>query len=384
MMRMSVATLLVLSTAMCVYARTHGEEVEYVVNDVVFKGYLAYNDEAKGKRPGVLVVHEWWGHNKYVRDRARMLAALGYTALAVDMYGDGKLAVHPDDARKFARAVTENMEIAKTRFTAGMDLLRKHPTVNSQQIAAIGYCFGGGIVLHMARLGIDGLGGVVSFHGSLSTDTPAARGTVKAKILVCHGGVDPFITQEQVDTFKEEMQNAGDPRREAAYHVDDDQVAVDIDAGAPRRFLAAADDIGVAAKFAARQDEGEYDHHQRRDQHRIRQQLRYKAELLWRQIGRQREPLKAAIGDIEEQAAIANGAQRLAQFGRKPAHHLLTIGEQEGDAAHNAEHAERGDEWGHLDPGHQHAVDQAWDQGDRQATQDPRQHGEFDIRAAIR
>jgi len=207
-MRMSVATLLVLSTAMCVYARTHGEEVEYVVNDVVFKGYLAYNDEAKGKRPGVLVVHEWWGHNKYVRDRARMLAALGYTALAVDMYGDGKLAVHPDDARKFARAVTENMEIAKTRFTAGMDLLRKHPTVNSQQIAAIGYCFGGGIVLHMARLGIDGLGGVVSFHGSLSTDTPAARGTVKAKILVCHGGVDPFITQEQVDTFKEEMQNA--------------------------------------------------------------------------------------------------------------------------------------------------------------------------------
>lgn len=207
-MRMSISTLLVLSIAMCVYAHTHGEVVEYTVDDVVFKGYLAYKDQVEGKRPGVLVVHEWWGHNEYVRNRARMLAELGYTALAIDMYGDGKLAKHPDDAGKFARAVMENMEVAKARFTAGMDLLKKHPTVNSEHIAAIGYCFGGGIVLHMARLGIDELDGVVSFHGSLSTQTPAERGTVKAKILVCHGAVDPFITPKQVDAFKKEMQNA--------------------------------------------------------------------------------------------------------------------------------------------------------------------------------
>ncbi len=137
-----------------------------------------------------------------------MLAELGYTALAVDMYGDGKLADHPDDAGRFARAVMDNMEAAKARFMAGLDLLRNHPTVDSEQIAAIGYCFGGGIVLHMARLGINELDGVVSFHGSLSTQTPAKRETVTAKILVCHGAVDPFITSKQVDTFKKEMQNA--------------------------------------------------------------------------------------------------------------------------------------------------------------------------------
>lgn len=203
-----VSSLLMLSIAISGYAHMHGETVEYTVDNVVFKGYLAYDDQIKTKRPGVLVVHEWWGHNEYVRNRARMLAELGYTALAVDMYGDGKLADHPDDAGKFARAVMENMEVAKARFMAGMDLLRKHPTVDTKQIAAIGYCFGGGIVLHMARLGIDELDGVVSFHGSLSTQTPAKHGTVNAKILVCHGADDPFITSEQVDTFKKEMQNA--------------------------------------------------------------------------------------------------------------------------------------------------------------------------------
>ena len=207
-MRISISALLMLSIAMCAYARTHGKAVEYTVDNVVFKGYLAYDDQIEGKRPGVLVVHEWWGHNDYVRNRARMLAELGYTALAVDMYGDGKLADHPDDAGKFARAVTENMEVAKARFIAGMDLLKKHPTVDPERIAAIGYCFGGGIVLHMARLGVADLDGVVSFHGSLSTQTPAKRGAVKAKILVCHGAVDPFITPEQVEAFKKEMQDA--------------------------------------------------------------------------------------------------------------------------------------------------------------------------------
>ncbi|MDE0505942.1 MAG: dienelactone hydrolase family protein, partial [Candidatus Poribacteria bacterium] len=181
---------------------------EYTVDGVVFKGFLAYDDQVEGKRPGVLVVHEWWGHNEYVRNRARMLAELGYTALAVDMYGDGKLADHPEDAGKFARAVTENIEVAKARFMAGMDLLKKHPTVDSEHIAAIGYCFGGGIVLHMARLGVDELDGVVSFHGSLSTQSPAKRGTVKTKILVCHGAIDPFIAPEQVGAFKKEMLDA--------------------------------------------------------------------------------------------------------------------------------------------------------------------------------
>ena len=207
-MRISISAMLMLPIVICAYADTSGEAVEYTVDNTAFKGYLAYDDQIEGKRPGVLVVHEWWGHNEYARNRARMLAELGYTALAVDMYGDGKLADHPDDAGKFARAVTENMDVAKARFIAAMDLLKKHPTVDSGYIGAIGYCFGGGIVLHMARLGVEGLDGVVSFHGSLSTETPAKRGAVKAKILVCHGAVDPFITAEQVDKFKKEMHDA--------------------------------------------------------------------------------------------------------------------------------------------------------------------------------
>ncbi len=184
------------------------EEVSYTANGVTMKGYLAYDDAIKGKRPGVLVVHEWWGHNDYSRKRADMLAELGYTALAVDMYGDGKQASHPQDAGKYAGEVMQNMENAKARFVAALDLLKKHKTVDPARSAAIGYCFGGGVVLQMARAGVD-LKGVVSFHGSYGTQTPAEKGKVKAAVLVCHGAADQFITAEQVEGLKKEMQAAG-------------------------------------------------------------------------------------------------------------------------------------------------------------------------------
>jgi dienelactone hydrolase len=206
-MRLSVSLLLMVSVVISAYADIKGEPVEYTAGDVVLKGYLAYDDGMKDKRPGVLVVHEWWGHNEYARKRARMLATLGYTALAVDMYGDGKQAAHPDDAGKFAGEVMQNMETAKARFMAAMDVLKKHKTVDPKHIAAIGYCFGGGVVLQMARLGLD-IDGVASFHGSLSTSQPAQPGAIKAKILVCHGADDPFIPQQQVDQFQEEMKKA--------------------------------------------------------------------------------------------------------------------------------------------------------------------------------
>jgi dienelactone hydrolase len=199
--------LLMVSGLVSAYADIKGEPVEYTAGNMVLKGYLAYDEGIKGKRPGVLVVHEWWGHNEYARKRASMLAELGYIALAVDMYGDGKQAAHPDDAGKFAGEVMQNMEVAKARFMAAMELLKKHETVDSKHIAAIGYCFGGGVVLQMARLGVE-LDGVVSFHGSLSTPKPAQPGAVKAKILVCHGADDQFIPLEQIDRFKEEMKNA--------------------------------------------------------------------------------------------------------------------------------------------------------------------------------
>jgi len=185
-----------------------GETVEYKFQDVVMKGYLAYDESIQGKRPGILVVHEWWGLNDYARRRARMLAELGYTALAVDMYGDGKQAMHPEDAKKFSSEVSKNFDVAKTRFLAAMDFLKQQGTVDPTRIAAIGYCFGGGIVLNMARQGID-LKGVASFHGSLTAVKPAQPGQVKAKVLVLHGGDDKFIPQEQIDAFKQEMKSAG-------------------------------------------------------------------------------------------------------------------------------------------------------------------------------
>jgi len=199
--------LLLFAVVISSQAAVKHEEVQYTANGVTMKGYLAYDDAVKGKRPGVLVVHEWWGHNDYARRRANMLAELGYTALAVDMYGDGKQAAHPDEAGKFASAVFQNMPEAKARFLAALGLLKKHQTTDPARIAAIGYCFGGGVVLHMARMGVD-LKGVVSFHGNYATQTPAQAGAVKATVLVCHGADDVFITQEQIAAFKKEMQDA--------------------------------------------------------------------------------------------------------------------------------------------------------------------------------
>lgn len=207
-MRWWMAILALLCLPFGLQAAMIGEEVTYESDGTTLKGYLAYDDQLQGRRPGVLVVHEWWGHNDYVRKRARMLATLGYTALALDMYGDGKQANHPDDAGKFASAVRNDMPVAEKRFRAALALLRIHPTVNAEKVAAIGYCFGGGIVLEMARRGVD-LSGVVSFHGSLATTNPARRGEVKANVLVLNGADDPFTKPEQIKAFKQEMEQAG-------------------------------------------------------------------------------------------------------------------------------------------------------------------------------
>lgn len=197
-------------------AKVSGREVEYRVGDTVLKGYLADNPALKGKRPAVLVVHEWWGHNEYARKRAWMLAEQGYVALAVDMYGDGKTAQHPDDAGRFAGEVMKNKSVAEARFNAALDFVKQQPSVDATRIAAIGYCFGGGVVLHMARQGAD-LKGVASFHGFLTDDSPAKAGVVKAKLLVFNGEADKMITAEQVAAFKEEMTRAGVSYRYVGY-----------------------------------------------------------------------------------------------------------------------------------------------------------------------
>ncbi len=189
-------------------AEVQTQEIVYQIGEKEFTGYLAFDDAVSGKRPGILVLHEWWGHNAYARRRAEMLATLGYTAFALDMYGTGKVADHPDDATKFMQVVTGNMPELKNRFQAALKILLTQPSVNREKVAAIGYCMGGGISLNMARAGMD-LKGVVVFHGSLGTNEPVKPGQVKAEIMVFTGAADPFVPPEQVQAFEKEMKSAG-------------------------------------------------------------------------------------------------------------------------------------------------------------------------------
>lgn len=184
-----------------------GKEVTYATDSTQMKGYIAYDADIEGKRPGVLVVHEWWGHNEYVRERADMLAKLGYVAIAVDMYGDGKQAAHPDDAGKFSGQVFANLDEAKARFEKAIETLKNDPHVDQSKIAAIGYCFGGSVVLSMANAGYD-LDAVVAFHSGVQLPIQPEEGKLKARVLVMNGADDPFVPKETVEAFKASMDAA--------------------------------------------------------------------------------------------------------------------------------------------------------------------------------
>ena len=200
----AVALITVFAGHAAAAPKIEAKPVEYTAGGVTLKGYLAYDENVKGIRPGVLVVHEWWGQNEYVRKRARMLAELGYTALALDMYGEGKMASHPDDAGKFSSEVMKNFPVAKERFLAALEFLKKQPTVDPANIAAIGYCFGGGVVLNVARQGVD-IKGVASFHGSLAVVQPEKPTPIKAAVRVYNGADDKFIPAEAIEALKKEM-----------------------------------------------------------------------------------------------------------------------------------------------------------------------------------
>ncbi|MDX1460388.1 MAG: dienelactone hydrolase family protein [Xanthomonadales bacterium] len=189
-------------------AEIRTEEVTYSGGGVEMQGYLAWDDSIEGPRPGILVVHEWWGHNDYPRSRARQLAELGYTALSLDMYGDGKTADHPRDAGAFMNAVIQDMESGRARFEAAQALLKQHPTVNADKIGAIGYCFGGGVVLHMARSGAD-LDVAASFHGSLGLARTDGPDQIDTRVVAYNGKADPFVTDEAKAAFRAEMESAG-------------------------------------------------------------------------------------------------------------------------------------------------------------------------------
>ena len=192
------------------------QDVAYAAGDTTCKGHIAYDAAAGEPRPGVLVVHEWWGLDDYIRGRARMLAELGFTALAVDMYGDGRTAADPEGAGALMNSVLGDMEAGTARIRAAFDTLAGHASVDAGRIAAIGYCFGGAMVLHGARIGMD-LKGVVSFHGSLGSFHKPSKGEVKAKVLVCHGAADSLVSDEEIAGIKEEMAAAGADLRFVAY-----------------------------------------------------------------------------------------------------------------------------------------------------------------------
>lgn len=185
------------------------QDLEYKQGDTVLQGFLAWDDAQKGKRPGVLVIHEWWGHNQHAREQARRLAQAGYVGFALDMYGKGKVATHPKDAQAFMEEATKDAAVVAARFQAALDVLKKQPQVDADKLGAIGYCFGGTVALELARAGAD-LDAVGVFHGGVKpVSAPAQKGKVKARILVQEGGADPMIPKEQIDAFRKEMKDAG-------------------------------------------------------------------------------------------------------------------------------------------------------------------------------
>ena len=180
------------------------QEMKYEQNGTSLQGLLAWDANQQTRRPGVLVVHEWWGHDDHARNQAKRLAEAGYVAFALDMYGDGKTAMHPDDAQKLMMEATADPAVVGARFNAARQVLASDSHVDPERLAAIGYCFGGNVVLSMARLGAD-LDAVASFHGVLAPLPPATPGTVKARVLVLHGSADPFVPAEVLAAFRTEM-----------------------------------------------------------------------------------------------------------------------------------------------------------------------------------
>lgn len=183
------------------------KEVEYQDGDVTLQGLSVYDDSISGKRPGVLVVHQWKGLGDYEKKRSEMLARMGYNVFAVDIYGKGVRPQTPQEAAKEAGKYKNDRALLRARVLSGLGILRRHELTETKKVAAIGYCFGGTSVLELARSGADVLG-VVSFHGGLSSPTPDDAKNIRAKVLALHGADDPNVGPPEVSAFEDEMRKA--------------------------------------------------------------------------------------------------------------------------------------------------------------------------------
>ncbi len=183
------------------------EDAGYAAGDVKMIGYAAWDSNSTEKRPVVIIVHEWWGLNDYPKKRARELAELGYFAFAVDFYGNRTQGETPDSAGKLAMPFYMDQQMAKARFDAAIEKIKTYAQADLSRAGAIGYCFGGAQVINMAKLGSD-LKGVVSFHGNLAV-IPPDKDLLKAEILVCHAGDDPFVPNAEAELFKKQMDSVG-------------------------------------------------------------------------------------------------------------------------------------------------------------------------------
>jgi len=205
---MRIAACLTWVLAVAAKGEVKTETVEYQQGGTVLEGWLVYDTSVKGRRPGVLVVHQWKGLTDYEKKRAEMLARLGYTAFAVDIYGKGIRAKDAEEAAGLANKFKSDRALLRARVNAGLEVLRKSPQVDPTRLAAMGYCFGGTTVLELARSGAE-VAGVVSFHGALNTPTPDDAKRFKGKVLALHGANDPFVSPAEVAAFEEEMRRSG-------------------------------------------------------------------------------------------------------------------------------------------------------------------------------
>jgi dienelactone hydrolase len=205
----TILAVAALAVAGAAQAKIQTKPMEYEQGGTKLQGFFAYDDAVKGKRPGVLVVHEWWGHNEHARNQAVRLAKAGYAAFALDMYGKGKVATHPEDAKAFMTEATKDPATVKARFDAGLAQLKRQPQVDPSKVAVVGYCMGGAIALSMARAGEE-LQAVSTFHAAMPPpDAPLAPGQVKPRILVNTGADDPMVPPAQVDAFVKQLKDAG-------------------------------------------------------------------------------------------------------------------------------------------------------------------------------